>query len=588
MLRRVARLLRVRPVHRQQRGAFSEAQRRVLDEEKTFLTGLEAVVERAGASPEELRTVREARQQLDELFLVVVVGEFNSGKSTLINALLGQRLLADGVTPTTAKINIVKYGAAGDDHASDDAAYVAQDMCVHRFDVPWLREINIVDTPGTNAVFVQHQALTEQFLPRADLVLFVTSADRPFSASEREVLRLVQAWRRKLAIVVNKTDALETPQEVARVVEFVSTNTQQLVGAVDQAVPVFAVAARRHLRKEGDAGFEQLQRFVLHSLSEGERAAIKLRSPLGAVARVLHGLLAQTEQRAQLLAQDQKVLERLELEMAAWKEGFGRELEQQQAALANILLRLERRAMQFLEETVALSNLYALLMQRAETKRRFENVVVGELGRDVERQLQSTVDWMTDRSRAQVQRVAQLLAEGIAGPARTLAPGAFADGRAELARTVAESAGATLAAFDREGLASELAESLRRAAVHVAALELGALGLAGVLSAALVDVTGILGVGAVAGLGLVVLPYRKKEHQDRLQRLLSDLRVRLARDLESHLERAMVQATAQMRITAQPFAAYVETTAAALADNRVKLLVAVQQVDKFNVVLDKI
>jgi hypothetical protein len=134
-------------------------------------------------------------------------------QSTLINALLGAKLLADGVTPTTAKINLVKYGEPGADYSAEDAPYLAQvrrstclvrvahirqDMLVHRFAVPWLRELNVVDTPGTNAVFEQHQALTQQFLPRADLVLFVTSADRPFSASEREILRLIQEWRRKV------------------------------------------------------------------------------------------------------------------------------------------------------------------------------------------------------------------------------------------------------------------------------------------------------------------------------------------------------------------------------------------------------
>jgi GTPase Era involved in 16S rRNA processing len=207
-------------------------------------------------------------------------------KSTLINALLGKKLLADGVTPTTAKISLIKHvGEAGRDNSSEDAGYVGQDIVVHRFDVPWLRDINLVDTPGTNAVFSQHEILTKQFLPRSDLVLFVTSADRPFSASEREVLKLIQAWHRKLIVAVNKVDTVETEEDKTKVMEFVRTNTQELVGTADQQIPVFAVSARKFLRGEQDLGFEELQKYVLHSLSSGEKAAIKLRSPLGIVSK---------------------------------------------------------------------------------------------------------------------------------------------------------------------------------------------------------------------------------------------------------------------------------------------------------------
>ncbi|NTU75650.1 MAG: dynamin, partial [Anaerolineaceae bacterium] len=52
--------------------------------------------------------LRQAVQQMDDLFLLVVAGEFNSGKSTFINALLGQKLLKEGVTPTTTQISITE------------------------------------------------------------------------------------------------------------------------------------------------------------------------------------------------------------------------------------------------------------------------------------------------------------------------------------------------------------------------------------------------------------------------------------------------------------------------------------------------
>ncbi len=82
------------------------------------------------------------------------------------------------------------------------------------YPVEWLRDINIVDTPGTNAVIRRHQEITEDFVPRADLVLFVTSADRPFSESERAFIERIREWGKKVVFVVNKIDILETPADI--------------------------------------------------------------------------------------------------------------------------------------------------------------------------------------------------------------------------------------------------------------------------------------------------------------------------------------------------------------------------------------
>lgn len=66
-----------------------------------------------------------------------------------------------------------------------------------------LRGLHIVDTPGTNAVVQGHQQITESIVPRADLIVFVTSADRPFSDSERLFLGKIWNWRKKVVVVVN-------------------------------------------------------------------------------------------------------------------------------------------------------------------------------------------------------------------------------------------------------------------------------------------------------------------------------------------------------------------------------------------------
>src|SRR5262245_47589734 len=88
-------------------------ERRTIQRLLTLLAGWEA-------QPKDLEVLQQGLDLLDELFLLVVVGEFNSGKSALINALLGERYLIEGVTPTTAQIHTLRYGPKADPQVTED------------------------------------------------------------------------------------------------------------------------------------------------------------------------------------------------------------------------------------------------------------------------------------------------------------------------------------------------------------------------------------------------------------------------------------------------------------------------------------
>ena len=167
---------------------LTEAQAAFLRDEKEALAEIQQALGRLDVPREALATLQKAILQLDELFLLVVVGEFNAGKSALMNALLGagpDRVLAEGVTPTTSRVTLVKWGPQVTETVVDE------NFTVYTHPLPLLRELNIVDTPGTNAVIREHERLTEEFVPRSDLLLFVTSADRPLTESERQFLERI-------------------------------------------------------------------------------------------------------------------------------------------------------------------------------------------------------------------------------------------------------------------------------------------------------------------------------------------------------------------------------------------------------------
>ena len=213
----------------------NKEQEELLRQTRETLGRLREILAETDSDPADRKALADSIGQLDELFLLVVAGEFNSGKSAFINALLGEELQEEGVTPTTDRIYWLKYGEGGEKIPAEHGVWIK------RAPMELLRKISIVDTPGTNAIMREHEALTAEFIPRSDLVLFITSADRPFTESERNFLTQIKEWGKKIVLVVNKIDILNSEQDVKKVVDFVSGASAQLTGNVPI---IFAVSAR--------------------------------------------------------------------------------------------------------------------------------------------------------------------------------------------------------------------------------------------------------------------------------------------------------------------------------------------------------
>ena len=542
-------------------GVLNKEWDRFLKEERDLMNDLRAALVKFEAEPEDEGILRESIRQIDELFLLVVVGEFNSGKTAVINALLGQPLLEEGVTPTTTRIHLIRQGAPGKTALGEDQVLVT-------LPVDFLSAMTIVDTPGTNAVIRRHEAITDHFVPRSDLVLFVTSADRPFTESERSFLERIRDWGKKVVLVINKVDILEKEEEIAKVKDFVRENAKLLLEVVPET---FALSARGALRgKQGEAGlwersrFAPFEEYILNTLDESSRLRLKLLNPLGVGARLAEKYLAKADSRTASLTTDLKLLADVEFQLKYYQEDMQRNFKFRMADIDNILLGMEKRGQVFFDETFRLGRVFDLL-SKPRIQQEFERQVVADLPRQVEEKVTQLIDWLVESDLRQWQAIQQHLS----GRQRELSgrivgeagPGNFSYDRDRLVEEVARESRRVVDGYDRDREAKTVADHARTAVAASAALEAGALGLGALVTTlattAAADVTGILMASLVAAVGLFIIPARRRQGKAKLNEKMSALREQLSDSLRGQFEKEIRRGLERIQEAIAPYTRFV-------------------------------
>jgi len=513
----------------------------------------------------------------------VVVGEFNAGKSAFINALLGQRLLEEGALPTTSRVHRIHHG----DQIS--RTLHEADLEVISAPVEWLRDLNIVDTPGANALIQRHQEITEDFVPRSDLVLFVTSADRPFSESERLFMGRIRQWGKKVVIVVNKVDILDDA-DIARVRAFVSDNAVKLL---DVEPPIFLISAKLAQRAKfanqsthlpsspathlpsspapqptilelwSASRFEPLERYILDTLDEQERLRLKLLSPLGIAGKLRTKYAAVAANRLEILGDDFISIDDVERDLAAFGEDMSRDFHYRLGQIDATLYAMADRGIAFIDQWLRIGRVFDLA-NSAKVREAFEREVVADTNLQLERQINDLIDWIVEREHKQWQGVMGYLnrradqhKERMIGEVG----GSFEGNRRALLETVRRDTQRAIGSFDHQAEAAKLAESVQSALAQTALVEVGALGLGALLVASLhtllLDVTGLLFASTLAAIGLYVLPNRRRKARDELRAKVADLQQRLHETLSAQFEQEMSRSRQAMQEAIQPYTRFI-------------------------------
>ena len=556
------------------RRLMSQKEESLLEQERNHLSALHALFQELQSGDDQeisaaLHTLETSIEQLEELFLLVVVGEFNTGKSALINALLGHSFVEEGVIPTTTQIYLLKYGETTESPTPSRA------FTTLAFPVDWLREINVVDTPGTNTILHQHQAITEQFIPRSDLVLFVTSADRPFSESERAFMEQIRNWGKKVVIAINKIDNLTGETQIEEITDYVRQNSKHLLGIIPQ---IFPVSARHAAKAKGsdhgpererlwkESRLEPLERYIFDTLDERARIRLKLESPLGVAQRLTEQGLSQCQNHLRVLQSDLINLDAIEETLQSHEAEMRRDFEAQLARIDRILLQMSQRGTDFFDETVRLGRIVDLVNSER-IRGEFERQVVGDTPRAVEQQIGTVIDWLVEQNFHQWERITEYLdrrrivdSEEQGRIVGEVGSG-FEYNRQKLLESVGKTARETMSSYDREKEAKTLAESVRSAVAQTALVEVGAVGLGAiltkVLATAVADVSGLLAAGAVAALGLYILPARRKRAKSDLRAKVDGLRHTLESALRDDFEEELRRALARMKQNLAPYTRFV-------------------------------
>ncbi|MGZ3536325.1 MAG: dynamin family protein [Thermodesulfobacteriota bacterium] len=543
-------------------GVLKKEQEALLREERRITNDLQMALVKFGGESEDEESLRHSIQQLDELFLLVVVGEFNSGKSAIINALLGQRVLEEGVIPTTTQIHQIRHGEA------HEKTLLGDGQTVLTFPIEFLSEMTIIDTPGTNAIIRKHETITTHFIPRSDLVLFVTSADRTFTESERAFLEHIRDWGKKVVFLINKIDILESDQEIAQVENYVRENASLLLGVSPKVFPISARGALRS--KQGESSlweksrFAPFERYIQTTLDESSRLRLKFLNPLGVGSHLVDKYLKKAESRMAFLKKDIDLLADVETQLAVYREDMRHSFSFRMGDIENILLEMEKHGHVFFDETFRLGRIFDLL-SKTRIQQEFERQVVSNLPQRIEEKVTDLIDWMVELDIRQWQAVTEHLAERrrehrdrIIGD---MGPGSFQYDRERLIDEVGREARRVVESYDKSRESKAIAEHAQLAVATSAALGAGALGLGALVTVlattAAADVTGVVMASVIAALGLFIIPAKRRQGKMKLIERIANVRTQLIQTLRGQFEKEIDHSIERIQEAIAPYTRFI-------------------------------
>ncbi len=275
---------------------------------------------------------------------IAFVGEYNAGKSSLINTLLGKKILAERDLPTTNRVVLVTHCPVEKREKLDE--YTEQ-VCIKD---ERLKYLVLVDTPGLSSAIREHEDALLRYLHKADLIVIVAPSNQPYTKEIETLLNLLKdrhstQWAYVINIFEDPSVYEEDPTKLQRLKEFVREKLRGILSAEDvEAMPIFAFSVRA-VRKGLDyplltREYEDFERFIFEEVAERAKQ-LKFQSLKEKILKLLSG-----EEILNLHSE----LERLKTELSKWEEIKNRVEEFEKRVLSEKREKIETRLGEIFED----------------------------------------------------------------------------------------------------------------------------------------------------------------------------------------------------------------------------------------------
>jgi GTPase Era involved in 16S rRNA processing len=529
---------------------------------ETALAGLLKLGSELRRSSATLDTIHGLLTDIREPLLFVVVGEVKSGKSSLVNALFGHEFAKVDVLPATDRIYIFRHGP------EEKQVEVSPRLTERYLPIGFLRDFNVVDTPGTNTMVSEHQTITENFVPRADLVLFVFSVVNPWTQSAWDFLKFVQKkWLKNVVFVLQQSD-LRDPTEIEVIQRHLQDTAMQKLGVT---FPIFAVSARKALlaRTTGldkeklwrESHFGPLEDQINLTVAESGARMLKLRSARQAARLMLDEITSEIRESIDVIMRDEARLTHIDLFLQARKEQTLRQVAGFLRGVEQACRDCVTQGLKLLEQKLSFWRTWKIIWSRTEWQRDFQMEMELKLRQTVQPQVEHAVQMLEVDLQGLWPQLHDMLDTLLTSELRTQTPKTIPD-FAQQRRELLQSAHLTLVErlsgkSVEEKLAQlfrETSSRLRLPAGLAAAGGIVAL-IAAMSSAAVADITGVLAFASAVAGTIVAFSQRKKilrAYEGQMGTKCSEL----IQAIEQQLNRAIDLFYAEVSVAFQPLTAF--------------------------------
>jgi small GTP-binding protein len=490
---------------------LGEKHSKIILEEKLLLTNLLAEIEIL--SDDDLKNkLNSVIENLENLFSIVFIGEFSTGKSSIINTLLGIDALPEGITPTTDEITVMNYGDQTLESIENGSRLIS---------IPEerLKGILLVDTPGTNVTIEQHQKITEEFIPKADIVFFTIGAERAVTGSETKLIEFIkEEWLKNIVFVLNKIDVAKDQQELDQLISHTSLELERAFSFKPNIIPVSAKLAKEAKAKSDSelllkSGFSELEDYIFKTLGEEERVRMKIESS----SELALSLCTETERAIDAnldkISQDTAKLTEFQHKLDGMKDEIVGNSSQFTERIRGRLLEFKTRGVQFIDELIRFQNILKLI-SKDKVAKEFEYKVSQQTVTELEKDLDSMVTWTEKSARTLLDSTIIFYNSSIKPDTQNMSSG-FTYDRTRLIDTVRVELEAKRKSIDPSVLGGNLVDSARGAVASVLGVQVGSLALGTAIvtafSGVIVDITGIVATVAVMATAFAILPKKRRD-----------------------------------------------------------------------------